>query len=271
MRGGVSGRRRSVVAVLTMVLLSGCGFGSDADEVSTILRADILRHVPALGIEQVSDWRRLDRPSAELRESFEGAGAVYRVIEADVDRAALAVWQTRSIGAQPFEEERSATGIGCVALERRPGSIISAVIDCPSDRVEAQPRSSDTSWGRDSEALSNAEAISTASIDAEVRWLMTRDAGGVPRTTPSTLDQIVASAHSAWLSDGQSFTLDNVRQQGRKVTGMVTAHASGLDPVDTRRTVRATACAELAVDLDERHPNFLFTTVPCPGSSPASS
>jgi hypothetical protein len=262
--GWSGGRRLAPAIAVIAVLLSGCTLTSGPAEMSSLTRTSLLADVGTFaGFDQVSDWRQLDRPTPQLRRYFEGHHSTYRVIRADLDTAEIAVWQTGGPGPEPFNANRIATGTGCVALHRRPRSVASEVIDCPSPLVEMQPDSTDTSWGRDSEAMRRAAAVIEGSIDQEVRCVMTREVGGTPRTTPRTLDEVVAAVHRAVLSEGESFVLSDVRQHAGTVTGLVSAHASAVDPVDTDRTVQARACMRMTVDLDDLHPNFLFTAVSC--------
>lgn len=264
---GRSARARLLPATaLTAVMLSGCGhLSSGPAEVSERIRGSLLPSIGAFsGVDQLPDWRGLDRPTAELREYFDDQRATYRVINASSDFAELAVWQTGPPTGEPFNANRIVTGTGCVALQRQSVSITSTVIDCPSPLAQTQPPSTDLSWGRDSEAMRRAAVLIDGSVDQDVRWLMTKEADGLPRTTTRTLDQVVVAVHLAAVSEGESVILSGVQQQGRIVTGVVTAHASGVDPVDTLRTEQARACSTMTVDLDDVNPNYLFTEIPCP-------
>lgn len=249
---------------LLAVLASGCTLESGPAAVSGTMRISLLPNVGAFaGFDQVADWRHLDRPTAKVRDYFDSNQATYRVIDADPHTAQLAVWQTGAPGAEPFNANEIATGTGCVALHRQSGSVASEVIDCPSPLAETQPDSMDASWGRDSEAMSNATGLIKGAIDEEVRWLMTKEPGGVARTTPRTLEQVVATVNQTVPPDGAGFVLSDVQQHHGTVTGLIEAYASGADPVDTRRTVQARACAKMTVVLGNVHPNFLFTDVAC--------
>lgn len=253
----------AAMAAITVLFSSGCTLSGSA-ETSSRMRTSLLADVGAFaGFDRVSDWRHLDRPTPQLRRYFDGHNSTYRVIDADLDTAELAVWQTLPPGPEPFNANRIATGTGCVALHRQSRSVTSEVINCPSPLVGTQPRSTDTSWGRDSEAMHRAAVVIEGSIDQEVRWTMTRELDGTPRTTPRTLEHVVAAVQRAMPADGEGFALTDVRQHAGTVTGLVTAHASAVDPVDSRATVRAEACMLLTLDLDDLNPNFFFTAVTC--------
>lgn len=251
------------------VMLTGCiSPSSGAADVSAMMRQSLLPAIGmAAGLDQMLDWHDLNRPTAPLRKFFDSYQATYRVIEADTNAALLAVWRTGPPAGEPFNANRVATGTGCAALQRQSGTITSAVIDCPSPLAESQPSSTDISWGRDSEAMHQATVLIEGPVDQEVRWLMTKEADGSRRVAPRTMEDVVTAVGQAQLSDGENVVLSDVQQQGRLVTGVITARATGVDPVDTNLTVRAQACATMKVDLDEMNPNDLFTEAPCPDRS----
>lgn len=256
--------RRIVLTVLLVVLLGGCTLQSDPVEMSRVVGKELL---PTLGASasfgRVGDWRSLDRPTPALREWFDGQRATYRVIKAGQDFAELAVWQTGAPGPEPFNANQTATGAGCVSIGRHPESVTTAIIDCPATLQEDQPSRTDTSWGRDSAAMSHAEGVIDGLLDQEVRWLMTKELGGYPRTTTRTLEQVVAAVQNAPRVIDVSVDLNDVRQEGRTVTGFVIARAAGWDPVAPEDAVDAHACGQMSVDLDNVNPNLIFQSAPC--------
>lgn len=98
------------------LVLSSVAFLATACDVGPAMMSDNMQQslLPSIGasagFENVQDWRRLDRPTAELRSFFEAADATYQVISAERDQADLAIWETGEPEGEPFNAKSGCHG-----------------------------------------------------------------------------------------------------------------------------------------------------------------
>lgn len=270
----MTSRRRRVgqrLVVLTAALLAAFLAGGCSPESNDTPVKQLQHFKPGTvfwsAFAAVTDWHTLDSPTEELRQELDGINATYRVVDAETDNATLAIWVTDHL---PWpDDDREAIYAGCVQLRRLPNGVSAGIVSCSTPiatRHRDLPRARSVSWGYDSAAIDRAEIV-ISQVESEVRWLLTKEPDGTSRTTSRTREQVLrmveAAAQRARMADTEGYELKDVSQEGQIVTGFIVAHAAAIDPVDTRRTVSAQACAHLRVDLDYPTPAPLFTTAPC--------
>ncbi|MET0873062.1 MAG: hypothetical protein ABWX89_12095, partial [Paeniglutamicibacter terrestris] len=272
-------RRRPLVAVtrtalLTILLLvsTGCATQEDRDR-AAVAKQIANEFVPALASSKVigalTDLRDMESPGAELQEFFNNHVSVPRVIEAEPDRALLAVWRTAQAGAEPFNANRSATASACVELQRTTEGIQAEIVDCPGSLPESAPRSEPAygavSWARNAEAIAQT-SYAAAELGLEIRWLIFENEDG---TEPRTEERSARSVENAL--DDRAKTLGNhllrvhvettdFAQDEEMVTGTLLVTAEVPDPTDAAGTVTATCRyaveADLAITTSEGNENW---------------
>lgn len=272
-------RRRPLVAVactalIALLLLSSTGCATQEDRDRAAVAKQIPNEfVPALSsskeIGALTDLRDLENPGGELLEFFDNHSSVPRVIEAEPDRALLAVWRTAQAGAEPFNANRSATASACVELQRTTEGLQAEIVDCPGSLTEYAPRAEPAygavSWARNAEAVAQT-SYAAAALGLEIRWLVFENEDG---TQPRTEERSARSVENAL--DKRAKTLGNhvlrihvettdFAQDDEMVTGTLVVTAEVPDPTDAAGTVTATCRyameAVLAITSSEGNENW---------------
>lgn len=269
-----------LAALITVATVGLVWYGDGQDQwVEHLMRRNL---IPALatdaGFDAIPDWSEgLADPPEEVRRFFARYGrrghvseSTYRVIEAEPDRALLALWVT-----EVMTDERNPYPVGrgrlCARIEREgaSGEIVAEEVRCPA-RLAEYPgylREDALSWGRDSQAVENARHA-VHRVDAEVRWLVTKRPDGAVRDVgahddPSVVD-VLRVIRDMEADDGVRRQV-LVREASRtSLVAVIVARATGTDPVDTREVSDGVACGLLDVDPTDRHPNVILTPVECP-------
>lgn len=127
----------------------------------------------------------------------------------------------------------------------------------------------DGSWGRDTDAVYQALFVVRGQVGEAMDSMMKSQPSGIA----PTVDQVTGAVRGVHLSEDQRIVLGDVRLVDRAITLPLIGYASGIDPVDTRRTVEGKACVVVTIDLDQHYP-VLATSIddaPCPTTSRATS
>lgn len=260
------GRRSSFAARLAgigavLAALAGCA-GDGRGYVSEQLAETYL---PALAddpaVAAVADWRALKHPDRGVREDFVTRGSTYRVASATRDSADLVVWMTAPTGAEPFNANRVATGVGCVHLQRDGAAIRAQVKDCPSGLPDTA-NADDLSWGRDSNAVQAAHGVADTAV-SELTWVMNHMPDGTARTTAPEPSFVIASVRKAISSPHVKASLSESALSGRTLSANLDVVATAPDSLDASVARRARACFVMTLNLDQANANEFFSPVPC--------
>lgn len=240
-----------------MLLASGClsQEARDRAAVTEQIRAQV---VPALETDEdvagLKDLRDLERPNGKIQALLEGLSSVPRVIEADQDRALLAIWRTAAPTAEPFNANRTATGRACVEITRSASGMAVRILNCPNTLREVPPSSKNGNWSGDAEAVAGA-SHAASSLGEEVRWTLFRnDDATAPRTTPRSAKGIAKTleARARALDNPDSritVTRTPLIERNGTVTGKFRITAQVPDPTDEAGTVTASCRYALEADL----------------------
>lgn len=273
-------RHRSLAAVACAALIAplllsatGCAFQEDRDRAAV---AQQIRNqvVPALSsskeIGALTDLRDLEKPNGKLQQFFDNHSSVPRVIEAEPDRALLAIWRTAPAGAEPFNANRSATASACVELQRTTEGTHPEIVDCPGSLTEYEPHGEPVygpvTWARNAEAVAHT-SFAAAELGQEIRWLVFENEDGTqPRTeersdrsVEKALDERAESLGSSVLRVHVETT--DFAQDDEMVTGTLVIAAEVPDPTDEAGTVTATCRyaveADLAITSSDGNENWI--------------
>lgn len=260
-------RPRPLVAVvgaaLSVLLLATTGCASQEDRDRAAVTRQIQNQVvPALSSSEelggLTDLRDLQRPNEELRELFDNLFSTPRVIEAESDRAVLAIWRTARAGAEPFNANRSATASACIEIRRTTEGVRAGMLDCPHQLREHEPLRTPVygpeTWARNAEAVAET-SYTASSLGQEIRWLLFGNGDGTePRTEQRSARFFEAALRDRAKSRNNHITRVQVEttdftQHGETVRGTLVINAEVPDATDVAGTVSATCRYTVEADL----------------------
>lgn len=262
--------------VLTAVLLltaTGCASQENRDRtaVAQQIRNEVM---PSLSSSEelgaLTDLQDLERPNEALRTRFDNLQSTPRVIEAEPDRALLAIWRTSRAGAEPFNANRSATASACVELHRTAGGMQAEVVDCPGSLTDYEPLGEPiygpVTWARNAEAVAQTSSAAYE-LGQQIRWLVFDNEDGTgPRTEKRSARSIENALDERAESIGNHLLRVHVEttdftQDNEMVTGTLVITAEVPDPTDKAGTVTATCRyaveADLAITSSEGNENWI--------------
>ncbi len=251
---------RSVATTISVVLgslvlvfgLSGCDAGID---ISARLQGDISRLEKLSEFGELSDLGDLAEPNPDIRSIFTSTGSVYRVIDASVDHALIAVWRVTPPEGESVGDFREFTASACASLDRKGTTVTSTVVDCPHPLAEFAPSAESEFWTRNAASIELAVA-SAHQLNSDLRWLLFHvDGGGYRSDEAVSISDVAHTIDSAELSTvtgSVDATTTALQQHDNHVTGTITITASAPDETDTQSKTTATVCFALDLDLAAR-------------------